>query len=336
MHTLSFAEYLWLGDEESQKTMRAQTRISLLPNPPQLNDFEPWHINRQDRQNREHQDAHCRLRPVRHYANPMESGDHHLVLCEVIDGGGNAHEKNSRAVLRSLLNALDSELQPWLGFRQSYELIPMAAGWPANSTADTPQMLWERQKVGRALAQAHAKACIQAGVLLHSFYPTSVSGHWRFQLGYRGIEAEPCDPLRIADDLWVARYLLQQQATQFGMSVVFDRQRATGASDQYPEQGLTSYFSTAYTRDVRCGLSALHGIIDALPQALTVWPKPISSKQQGITRIDGGVTAKASIPAQVARRGYGYLSCEFGHTQDGGVQDDPYQTTLTLINTISQ
>ena len=74
----------------------------------------------------------------------------------------------------------------------------------------------------RDVVEAHARACIDAGIVFYGINAEVMPGQWEFQVGYRGFDNEACDALRIADDVWVARYLLHRVSENFGVRASFE------------------------------------------------------------------------------------------------------------------
>jgi hypothetical protein len=54
---------------------------------------------------------------------------------------------------------------------------------------------------GRSVVEAHADACVKAGIMYEGSNAEVLLGQWEFQVGAG-------DPLTVADHLWLARWLL--------------------------------------------------------------------------------------------------------------------------------
>src|SRR3546814_17120619 len=64
---------------------------------------------------------------------------------------------------------------------------------------------------GRDVVEAHLDACLAAGLHLSGINAEVMPGQWEFQVG-------PVAPPQVADELWVARWLLYRIAEDFGVS----------------------------------------------------------------------------------------------------------------------
>lgn len=74
---------------------------------------------------------------------------------------------------------------------------------------------------GREIAQAHLRACLRAGVSIIGHYAGGIPSQWAFEL-------QPISGIAIGDHLWVARYILQRVAEDFGVVACFDNKPILG------------------------------------------------------------------------------------------------------------
>ncbi|WHI46050.1 glutamine synthetase beta-grasp domain-containing protein [Microbulbifer sp. TRSA001] len=266
MSKLSFVEYLWIDEAGPMQQIRSKARALSLPDCPVVTDFPLWTFDRSKTEQLDDSDSDCFLNPIRVYRDPLRGLNDYIVLCEVLEEGKKIHLSNIRARIRKTLDCLERIIEPQLGFEQEYKLISDC--YPFRFSGVEAFLLQRvyycgvgsESVYGRKVAEAHAKACIDAGILI-SEIKTITLGQWVFRIGYRGIDGECCDALTIADDVWVARYLLNRVCERFMVRVFFSSKYL---DDSWKGPCIRTKFSTAITRDPDKGQKALMNIVNAL------------------------------------------------------------------------
>jgi glutamine synthetase len=347
MKNIRFAEYLWIDGAKPTQQIRSKARIVDVPENPSVTDFPEWSFDGSSTGQAEGHDSDCILVPVRVYQDPFREKGDVLVLCEVQDATGDNHQSNHRARMRNILALTGESLDPWLGFEQEYTLFQHGRplGFPANGFP-APQGAYycgvgSQNIFGRDVVEAHARACINAGLLFYGINAEVMPGQWEFQIGYRGVEGEQCDALTAADDVWVARYLLSRVAEQFSVDVSFDNKPVKG---DWNGAGMHTNFSTAETRDPSRGMDAINDIVDRLEANhsadIMKYGDKLAERLTGahetcsIDMFKSGVAnrgASIRIPQPVAQKGYGYLE-----DRRPGANSDPYCVGNCLVNAVAQ
>lgn len=345
MNITGFAEYIWLDGTRPTQQIRSKARVLALPENPALADFPTWGFDGSSTGQAIGEDSDCLLEPVRIATDPRRGAGNYLVLCEVHNADGTPHQTNHRAGLRHMLDIAGSDIDPWAGFEQEYTIFKdgRPLGFPANGYP-APQgpyycSVGASAAFGRELADAHAQACLDAGLLIYGTNAEVMPGQWEFQIGFRGIEGEPADVLTMSDHVWLARFLLQRDAERFGWTVSFDNKPVAG---DWNGAGMHTNFSTAATRAPASGQNAIASAIKSLSRrhALHIadYGAGLSERLTGqheTCRIDefrSGVAhrgASIRIPASVAAKGYGYLE-----DRRPGANADPYRVAACLVETI--
>lgn len=303
MNKLSIVEYIWIDGFEPSPGLRSKTRVLTLENNSQPADLPRWTFDGTLTAQADNHDHDCLLAPVRLYPDPLRGSGHYLALCEVLDAGGCTHLSNKRAPLLALMNDSDNELDPWLGFEQPYRITPKDRA-KANRTDGKLAYcsVNQRDPAASALAEKHARCCIDAGLLFYGMNSESTDNNWCFQLGYRGVNSEACDALKVSDDLWIARFLLARLAEQAGFDIQYHFEH------RYAH--LHTSFSTRYTRDPRCGLNAIQVICQLLDQTQLGQPKSYLCQADVDRHFSNGITQRTAairIPTPVVQQGSGYL-----------------------------
>jgi glutamine synthetase len=345
MSTHSFAEYIWLDGGRPTQSIRSKARVVEVPANPEPEDFPEWSFDGSSTEQAVGEDSDCLLAPVRVARDTLRGDGHFLVLCEVLNPDGSPHESNQRATLRRVLDAAGADVEPWVGFEQEYTIYRdgRPLGFPANGYPG-PQGpyycgIGADRAYGRELVESHAKACVEAGLMFYGINAEVMPGQWEFQVGYRGIDGETGDALKIADHLWLARYLLQRLGEDQGLTVSFDNKPVSG---DWNGAGLHTNFSTAATRDPAHGLDAIHAAIDALSQRhanhIRDYGAGLGARLTGlhetcdINTFKSGIAhrgASIRIPQPVAIKGSGYFE-----DRRPGANADPYLVAACLVASV--
>ncbi|MEM7120206.1 MAG: glutamine synthetase beta-grasp domain-containing protein [Pseudomonadota bacterium] len=345
MSTLSFAEYIWLDGDWPTQSSRSKARVVAVPENPEPSDFPEWSFDGSSTQQADGDDSDCLLSPVRVARDPLRGDNAYLVLCEVLNPDGTPHESNHRATLCRVLDAAGSEVDAWAGFEQEYTIYHdgRPLGFPANGFPGPQGPYYcgngADRAFGRDLVEAHAGACTEAGLMFYGINAEVMPGQWEFQIGYRGIDGESGDALKIADHLWLARFLLQRLGERFELKVSFDNKPIDG---DWNGAGLHTNFSTAETRDPAKGLDAIHAAIDALSHRhehhIPHYGEGLHARLTGlhetcdINTFKSGVAhrgASIRIPQPVALKGYGYFE-----DRRPGANADPYRVAACLVASV--
>ncbi len=345
MRKLSFAEYIWLDGSRPIQGIRSKTRVVHVPDTPAPDDFPAWSFDGSSTEQAGGDDSDCLLEPVCAVRDPLRGTGHYLVLCEVQNADGSAHESNRRATLRGVLAAVDAETDPWLGFEQEYTLLRdgRPLGFPDNGFPGPQGPYYcgvgTDRVFGRDLVEAHARACLDAGLQIYGLNAEVMPGQWEFQVGYRGLDGESGNALVVSDHLWIGRWLLHRLGEQHGIKVSFVNKPVKG---DWNGAGMHTNFSTADTRDPSHGLERIGVAIEKLAARhathIRHYGDGLDERLTGlhetcdINTFKWGVAnrgASIRIPHPVATKGYGYLE-----DRRPGANADPYVVGASLIATV--
>ncbi len=345
MSSLNFAEYIWLDGAQPTQGIRSKGRVVQVPDEPALENFPTWSFDGSSTEQASGEHSDCLLNPVHVCRDPLRGPGDYLVLCEVQNPDGSVHSSNTRALLRRAIDEADPEMDPWVGFEQEYTLLKggRPLGFPTNGFPEPQGPYYcgagADRVFGRKLAETHARACVYAGLMLYGINAEVMPGQWEFQVGYRGLEGEPGDALKIADHLWLARYLLHRVAEEREVVVSFDNKPVKG---DWNGAGMHTNFSTSDTRDPRRGLDAIHEAVDSLSKRhdfhIRYYGDRLDERLTGlhetcdIATFKSGVGhrgASIRIPHPVALKGHGYLE-----DRRPGANADPYVVAACLIATV--
>jgi len=346
MSALSTVEYLWLDGSVPTRQLRSKARMIALGKSPKLEDFPEWSFDGSSTNQAEGSDSDCILKPACFVTDPIRGEGNYIVMAEVYNADGEtAHESNSRAQLREVLDAGAIKQDPWLGFEQEYTLfqngIPL--GWP-QSGFPGPQgpyycAVGTHNIFGREIAEAHREACLEAGLMYYGLNAEVMPGQWEFQIGYRGSDDDTPDAMTIADHTWIARWLLERIAEEFDVTVSFENKPIKG---DWNGAGMHTNVSTKDTRDKKSGRAAIEAAVKALEakhaEHIEAYGDKLHERLTGLHETCDIDTFKAGaadrgcsirIPRPVEIKGYGYFE-----DRRPGANADPYLVAARICTTI--
>ncbi|XP_029657555.1 glutamine synthetase-like [Octopus sinensis] len=152
--------------------------------------------------------------------------------------------------------------EPLFGIEQEYTLFDLDGRplqWPQNGFP-APQGPYycgvgADRAFGRDIVEAHYRACLYAGVEICGTNAEVMPSQWEFQIGV-------CKGLKLGDDLWMARYILNRICEDFGVVASFDPKPLSG-----PWNGAGAHinFSTNQMRN-KNGIEHIYKAVDKLAQ----------------------------------------------------------------------
>jgi glutamine synthetase len=303
-----------------------------------LKDVPEWAFDGSSTEQAPGDKSDCVLRPVSFFTDPIRGSPHVLVMCEVFNADGTPHATNTRAPLRGVAEKT-ARSEPWFGIEQEYTLFDATTGrplgWPEQGFPG-PQGPYYcgvgAEKVfGRELMDVHMKACSAAGIRISGTNAEVMPGQWEFQVG-------PVGGLEVADQLWVARWLLSRLGEDMGIVVSLAPKPVKG---DWNGAGAHTNFSTKEMR-ADGGMKHIEAACAALEKAHArhiggygAGNEDRLTGRHETARIDQfrwGVSdrgASVRIPLGTARAGKGYLE-----DRRPAANMDPYTVTRLLLETI--
>jgi glutamine synthetase len=218
------AEYIWIDGTDPSPSMRSKTRVL----PDGTTDFPIWGFDGSSTNQAPGKNSDCVLRPVYSCPDPVRGGDDVLVMCEVLLTDMTPHPTNTRAACAVVAEKFANE-EAWFGIEQEYTLFEadgqQPLGFPEGGFPG-PQgpyycAVGANNIFGREISEAHASACIEAGIGIAGTNAEVMPGQWEFQVG-------PLGPLEVSDQLWVSRWLLHRVAEEYDVVVSIDPKPVLG------------------------------------------------------------------------------------------------------------
>ena len=256
------AEYIWI---DGSLTMRAKAR-TLDAKITHVDQLPEWNFDGSSCYMAPTENSEVIMKPVAFFPDPFRGGDNILVMCETFVWEDTTYKNlvpaktNFRCQAKVIFDECLEE-KPWYGIEQEYTLLTNRDkfnthpyGWP-NSGYPGPQGPYYcgvggNVCFGRAIADAHYKACLYAGVTISGTNAEVMPGQWEFQVG-------PCLGIDMGDHLYVARYLLMRVAEEYGLVISYDPK----IFKEWNGSGCHSNFST---ETMRAGTGGMKYIDDMM------------------------------------------------------------------------
>lgn len=244
-------EYLWLDGYTPIPNLRGKTRLADEA-PSSVDDCPRWAFDGSSTLQADGSSSDCMLKPVALYPDEGRNNAF-LVMCEVMLPNGESHPSNSRA------NIIDDE-DAWFGLEQEYFLFQdgRPLGWPEEGFPPPQGKYYTGvgfRSVGdlaRTIVDEHLDLCLAAGINHEGINAEVAKGQWEFQIFGKGSK-------KCADDVWVARYLLERLCEQYQVYVEWHCKPFSG---DWNGSGMHCNFSTKHIREVG-GKAYFEGLMEA-------------------------------------------------------------------------
>ena len=232
-------EYIWLDGYQPEANLRSKTKIWNWDGEgvPPIEEVPMWSFDGSSTQQAEGSNSDCLLKPVRIIPDPGRLNAF-LVLTEVLLPDKSVHPTNARGTWED-----DEDF--WFGFEQEYVLMRdgLPLGFPKGGYPG-PQGLYYCSvgagKVdGREIVEEHLDLCLEAGLNVTGINAEVMLGQWEFQIFGKGAK-------RACDDTWLARYILERTAEEYGVKVELHPKPVTG---DWNGSGMHTNFSFPDLRD---------------------------------------------------------------------------------------
>ena len=325
------AEYIWIDGTEPTAKLRSKTKVLA-----DGADLPIWGFDGSSTNQAPGTASDCVLQPVLSVPDPIRGGDNVLVLAEVLLTDMTPHPSNTRAACVEIAEKFKDQ-EPLFGIEQEYTFFKDGRpfGFPLGGFP-APQGgyycgVGADEVFGRDVVEAHLDNCLQAGLSISGINAEVMPGQWEFQVG-------PVGAPQVADELWVARWLLYRTAEDFGVAATLDPKPVKG---DWNGAGAHTNFSTKSMRQPG-GMKVIEDAMRKLEKRhedhIKVYgahneerltgqheTAPIHEFRHGTS--DRGASIR--IPMATANQGYGYFE-----DRRPAANMDPYQVCAILIETV--
>ncbi len=331
--SLSKLEYIWLDGYKPTQSLRSKTKIEK-DFSGKLEDCPMWSFDGSSTEQAPGGSSDCLLKPVYIITDPQRKNGF-LVMCEVLNADGTAHESNGRATIE------DDDNDFWFGFEQEYFLwnpeTNKPLGFPDGGYPG-PQgpfycSVGANNAYGRNIIEEHLDVCLEAGLNVEGINAEVAAGQWEFQIFSKGAK-------EAGDQIWLGRYLLERIGEKYGISINWHC-KPLGALD-WNGSGMHANFSNTLLRT-----AGSKDIFDKVCEAFRPVVKEhidvygadnhlrLTGKHETASIFDFsyGVSdrgASIRIPVQVPKWGWkGYLEDRRPNSAA-----DPYKVAARIIKTV--
>jgi glutamine synthetase len=234
-------EYIWLDGYTPVPNLRGKTQIKEFADFPTLDQLPLWGFDGSSTKQAPGGSSDCVLKPVAIYPDSQRINGA-LVMCEVMMPDGTPHASNARATILDDPGA-------WFGFEQEYFFykngrplgFPEAGYPPPQGPYYTGVGYKNVGDIARKIVEEHLDICLDAGINHEGINAEVAKGQWEFQIFGKGSK-------KAADEMWIARYILQRVTEKYGIDIEFHC-KPLGNTD-WNGSGMHANFSTTYLREV--------------------------------------------------------------------------------------
>ena len=337
------AMYIWIDGTEPTPLLRSKTNVLADGEEPGI-----WGFDGSSTAQAPGHDSDVVLNPVKTVPDPIRGGGDVLVLCECLTTDMEPHPTNTRSACVAAAEKYAS-FEPWFGMEQEYTFIQMQdvssyqisglppgfppGGYPA------PQGPYycgvgANRAFGRAVVDAHSQACIDAGLAIEGTNAEVMAGQWEYQIG-------PLPPVEMADQLIIARWMMDRIAEDYGLEVSLHPKPVLG---DWNGAGCHTNFSTNEMREGEDSYGAVIAACEALganaEEHIANYGADIEMRLTGAHETqrydqfsydvsDRGASVR--IPWQVERYRKGYIEDRRPNSNC-----DPYTVTRLVVETVCE
>ncbi|MCC5834435.1 MAG: glutamine synthetase beta-grasp domain-containing protein [Opitutales bacterium] len=326
-------EYIWLDGYQPVPNLRGKTRIAH-EEPKSVADLPEWGFDGSSTLQADGSDSDCVLKPVGLYPDGGRENAF-IVMCEVMLPSGEPHPSNFRA---TIIDDPDA----WFGFEQEYFMMQggRPLGFPEFGFPG-PQGKYYcgvgYQNVGnvaRKIVDEHLDLCLTAGINHEGINGEVAKGQWEFQIFAKG-------SCKAADDIWVARYLLERLCEKYEISIEYHCKPIKG---DWNGSGMHANFSTQFMRE-KGGKEYFLKLMDAFEKNRDEHIAAYGPdnhlrltglhETQSIDKFSWGIAdrgASIRVPHSFIKNGHkGYLE-----DRRPNAQGDPYKIAARILKTIDE
>jgi glutamine synthetase len=323
------AEYLWLDGTVPTAKLRSKTKVIADGDVPPI-----WGFDGSSTQQAAGDSSDVVLNPVLSVPDPIRGGNNLIVMTETLLTDMTPHPSNTRSACAAA-SARYGSFDTWFGIEQEYTFFQgnSPLGWPANGfpapQGDYYCGVGADVIFGRDIVEEHMDACIEAGLHIAGINAEVMPGQWEFQIG-------PVITPQVADELWIARWLLSRIAEDYDVTVSLAAKpvpgdwNGAGAHTNFSTNQMREDYSACVAAAEALGKNVAEHIANygaGIEDRLTGKHETASYKDFSYGVSDRGASIR--IPWQVAKDKKGYIE-----DRRPNANVDPYLSTRLILETV--
>lgn len=321
-------EYIWIGGNGE---IRSKTRV-LKDFIRQMDEFPEWNFDGSSTgQAPSDGNTEVILKPASYFFfNPIRQKyncnvESILILCDTYDNEGKPLPSNNRYSAKNLFESIKDQ-ECWFGLEQEYFICNKHFICENNGSHYCGKT---DNYIERKIVEEHLKCCIEAGLNISGINAEVATGQWEFQIG-------PSNGIKAADELIIARYLLEKIAEKYLRRINYSPKLSENANGS----GCHINFSTDRMRD-EGGLEEILSCMDKLEkkhqQHIAVYGKDNHMRLTGLHETSsmdkftwgiGTRNTSVRIPNITKKEGCGYFE-----DRRPAANIDPYLATSIIAET---
>jgi glutamine synthetase len=214
-------EYIWIGGNGE---LRSKTRVLHNINN-NIDSCPEWNYDGSSTEQAPSDgNTEVILKPCSAYKDPFRFIDKYrcyLVLCDTYNNEGQPLPTNHRNSAVKIFNKIEDNVDCWFGLEQEYFIrFNNCFLHPENNGS---HYCGFSNKLEKTIVEEHLQACISTGLQISGINAEVATGQWEFQIG-------PSHDIEAADQLVVARYLLERIAEKYDATIDYSPKLSENAN----------------------------------------------------------------------------------------------------------
>lgn len=213
------AQYIWLDNKHQ---FRSKIKVFNHDDIRTIKNFPEWNFDGSSTGQSETKSSDLLLKPVSFCWNPFRKARgnlYYIVLCSVLNSDRTPYKTNTHHILEQNINSYNNDI--WFGIEQEYMIFTsddklFSNDFTIDKTANRYYCgVGTNNIYGKDFVERHLELCLDAGLKICGINAEVTPSQWEFQIG-------PLPPMEIANQLWLARYILIVLAEDYAMKINFD------------------------------------------------------------------------------------------------------------------